>query len=574
MAVVALRKTPSDFGSGGAWSTRLAGACCLAAALLLAPAPVFAQGALSKAFPNGAQRGTTVEVSFAGTSIPEEASLLVEGAGLKGVGPFKKGVGKIEVAPDAAPGVRQVRLAGPKGVTSPRPFSVGSLPELLEKEPNGTAAQAQRIAALPVTINGTLPARADLDLFTVSLKRGECLVVAGEARALGAPTNLLARIRSADGQELVAQMDYRTRDPLFGFTAPADGEYTVELQDVLNNYSNINADYVYRVTLTKGPWLDTVSPPGAQRGQATRMRFSGWNIGMKSGPGSVEQEVTVPRDAGGTYEVTAGGAPNRVPIVVGDVPELAEAEPVEMGGGAAGLSSPQRLVPPVTVNGVFGERGDLDRFQFSARKGERLRIDVDARAIGSFADPVLVVRDASGGVISTVDDAGRVRDPRLVWTAPADGEFTVHLRDIAAGSRGGPEYFYRLTIAPPAPELGATTSDPTLVLAPGKTLPVTVKVTGAQLAEPVTVTAEGLPAGVTAAPVTASVGKSGTGSVDVKLSLVAAPGAAPSCTLVRLVAKSAGLTASAAATWVLATDRSGTLAQGSTEYPALLVPAP
>lgn len=497
---------------------------------------------------------------------------MVDGAGLKGVGPFKKGVGKIEVAADAAPGVRHVRLAGAKGVTSPRPFAVGALPELLEKEPNGAPVQAQRIETLPVTINGVLPTRGDLDLFAVTLKQGECLVVAGESRALGAPTNLLARVRTADGQALVQQVDHRTRDPLFGFTAPADGEYFVELQDVLNNYSNVNADYVYRITLTKGPWLDAVFPPGGQRGQVTRFRFTGWNLAGKNGPATVEAEVAIPAEAPPSYEISAAGAANRLTVAAGDHAEITEQEAQPAAGAPA--IEPQRVTPPVIVNGAFGERGDLDRFRITARKGDRFRLDVDARQIGSFADPLLSVRDMKGASLSTDDDARGGRDPRLEWTAPADGDYTITLRDIASGSRGGPEFFYRLSIAPPAPELRATIPDPTLTLAPGKTVDLAVKITGALIPEPVQVSVEGLPSGVTAAPVTITLGKSGTGSVDAKLSLAATPGATPGSSLLRIVVKGGGLTAPATATWVLATDRSGTLAEGSTERPALIIPAP
>lgn len=537
--------------------------------LLLLASPCFAQGSIGRAFPNGGQRGTTVAVTFEGKDLPENATLLVDGAGLKGVGPFVKGAGKIEIAADAAPGVRQVRLAGPKGVTSPRPFAVGALPELLDKEPNNTQAQAQRLEQLPVTVNGTLVTRPDLDLFTIPMKQGECLVVAGESRSLGAPTNLLVRIRDAKGLELVSQVDYRTRDPLLGFTAPADGDYTVELSDVLNNYSNIDSNYVYRVTFTKGAWLDAAFPPAVQRGTTAHLTFTGWNLDGKPGPSRLMQEVAVPANAPETFQVSAGGAGNPVTLRVGDAPVVSEIE--APAGVAAG---PQPLSLPVTVAGTFGARGDIDRFQLTAKAGERLRLDVDAREIGSFADAILVVKDAAGKVLSTADDADGTRDPRLLWTAPADGTYQIVLRDVASGSRGGPEFFYRLTVAPPAPELRATTADPTLVLKPGQKLEVSVKVNGAELTEPVVVSAEGLPAGVTAPPVTTGEARRRSGASEAKLTLTAAVGTTPGCSLIRLTAKSGGLSVPVQATWVLSTDRSGTLAQGSTTSLALLIPAP
>jgi hypothetical protein len=508
-------------------------------------------------------------VAFEGKDVPESATLMVEGVGLRGVGPFVKGVGKIEIAADAEPGVRQVRLAGAKAVTTPRPYAVGALPELLEKEPNNTAAQSQRLEKLPVTINGTLVTRPDLDLFTISMKQGECLVVAGGSRSLGAPTNLLVRIRDPKGQEVMSQVDYRTRDPLLGFTAPADGDYTVELSDVLNNYSGIDNSYVYRVTFTKGAWIDSAFPAGAQRGATTRIAFTGWNLDGKPGPSRLEMDVTVPQDAPPRYAVTAGGAANSVTLRTGDAPGITEVEPP-----AGVTATPQTISLPVTVNGTFGARGDVDTYQFTAKAGDRLWLDVDAREIGSFADAILMVRDAAGKLLATADDSGGTRDPRQFWVAPADGVYKVVLRDVAGGSRGGPEFYYRLTIGPLATELGATTADPTLVLKPGQKLEVTVKVNVSELATPVVISAEGLPAGVTAPAVTTGEAKKRSGASEVKFVFTAAADAAPSCTLVRLVAKSGELSAPVRATWILSSDRSGTLAEGTTDTLALLIAAP
>jgi hypothetical protein len=529
--------------------------------------PAAAQGELTRVFPNGAQRGTTVALTFGGKDIPETAALLVEGDGVKPLGPFTKGAGKVEIAADAAPGVRQLRLVGPKTATTPRPFSIGALPETVEKEPNDTRAQAQKLEALPVALNGSLPARRDIDAFRVALKKGECLVVAGESRALGAPTDLLVRIRDLDGRELLTQMDSRTRDPLLGFTAPADGDYVVELQDVMNNYSDVNADYVYRVTLTTGPWIDTVFPPGAQRGTTVRLTFAGWNLGGRSGPSALEASVAVPADADSSYAVSAGGASNQVLLSVGPHPELNETEPND-------ARSPQPLPVPITVSGVFGERGDRDWCHFAALQGQKLRIDVDARSIGSAADVILTLQDASGKTLATADDADRRgRDPSLLWTAPAYGAYRVLVRDIASGSRGGPAFYYRLTIAPPEPSLKITTPNPTLSIKPGAKLEIPLTVARSFTAAPVRLRVEGLPADVTAAAVTVPPSPEGAATSDFKLVLTAAPDATPGSAVIRITGRVGDtiLDAPATAAWVLATDRSGTLATGATDRLLLLV---
>src|SRR5262249_19165381 len=150
-----------------------------------------------------------VTLAFGGASLPETAELVVDGDGVRPVGLFTRGVGQVDIDAGAAPGVRQLRLGGPQGGTSPRPVAAGALPELAEKEPNDDARHAERIDHLPVTLNGSLPQRTDVDVFRVTLEKGACLVLAGESRALGAPTNLLVRIRDAQGREMVGQMDYR-----------------------------------------------------------------------------------------------------------------------------------------------------------------------------------------------------------------------------------------------------------------------------------------------------------------------------------------------------------------------------
>lgn len=550
---------------------------------LVLPTAARADSLLARIFPNGGQRGTRVKLLFSGEKLPQNATLLVDGDGIKSVGPIVKGVGEIEIAPNAAPGVRQLRLAGSDGTSTPRPFAIGTLPEQNEKEPNDTPAQAEKITQFPVTINGNLPTRPDLDLFRVSLKKGQCLVLAGESRALGCATNLLVRVKDTAWRELVVQMDSRTRDPLVGFTAPADGEYLIEIQEVLNNYSGITADYVYRFTLTLGPWIDSVFPAGVQRGQTAHLSFGGYNLGGQSGPSRLEADVAIPADAPRRYELSAGDAPNRVTVIADSVPDILEPgltlasavavpQPVVRTAAAKG-PMPYAVTVPVAANGTFGGRGDVDRYQFTAKAGEVLLLDVDARELGSYADPVLQVLDSSGKLLSTVDDAEGSRDPRLLWTAPANDTYTVAIRDVASGARGGPAFFYHLSIAPPVADLRLSTPAPTITIKPGAKLELPLTLQQSYQPSEVTFRVEGLPAGVTAAALTAPASARRAASAELKLVLTATAEAKFEPTLIRVVAVAGNLSAPARGSWILSTDRSGTLVTGSTEY-LLLAPTP
>ena len=71
------------------------------------------------------------------------------------------------------------------GLTNPLRFEVGTLTEVREREPNEPQANARRrpVAAVPCTFNGQIQS-GDVDVFRFHARRGQNLVVRGEARAL------------------------------------------------------------------------------------------------------------------------------------------------------------------------------------------------------------------------------------------------------------------------------------------------------------------------------------------------------------------------------------------------------
>jgi hypothetical protein len=133
--------------------------------------------------------------------------------------------------------------------------------------------------------------------------------------------------------------------------------------------------------------------------------------------------------------LTPLGTTNTATLVVGRLPEVAEAEPNGPPGG------PQALTLPATVNGVL-EKEDVDRYRFDARAGQRLVFEAAASRIGSTLDPVLRVMDANGRELAHSSGSARP-DAMLAHTFTADGRFVVEVSDVLHG--GGPGYFYRLT---------------------------------------------------------------------------------------------------------------------------------
>jgi len=534
--------------------------------------PTAAQDGAGRVFPNGAQRGTTATLTFPAMAEVESATLEVDGAGIKPLGPFVKGVGKVEVAPDAAVGMQQVRLVGPKTATTPRPFLIGTLPVLLDAEAldkkaaNDRLDQAQRIEKLPVVLNGSLAKSGDVDVYRLALKKDDCLVLGNESRLIAAPTNLGVYVRDLTGHTVPVTLDYRKRDPLYWCTIPADGEYQLQLFEITNNMGDVGEQTLYRVTVTTGPWLGYVTPAGGPRGATTHVTAYGWNLGGKPGPGTLSTDVAVPGDAGTGLPITVGGAPNSITFATSGSEELAEAEPNNRAEQA------QPLPLPAVVNGVFGEPRDADWYRVTLKAKDVLVADIEARELDSYADVTLRVRDASGKELVSEDDLQNSRDPRVVWTAPADGAYTLELRDLAGNTRGGPSLFYRFHVAIAQSELRVIAREVAVSVKPGAKAEIPLTVYQSCLTGDITLRAEGLPAGITAETVTVKARPNRSEQTQTKLVLTAAADAKPGYALVRVLATSSGLRA--AATWALTGDGGWTYGTGTTDRLVVLIPAP
>src|SRR5262245_17483476 len=104
--------------------------------LLLPAAAPAAAPTLTYLYPAGAGRGQTVVVQAAGTFEPWPVQAAVDGTGVRLTPTKEPGKFSVVVAGDAAPGLRWLRLHNADGASAPRPFLIGTLPEVSEQEPN------------------------------------------------------------------------------------------------------------------------------------------------------------------------------------------------------------------------------------------------------------------------------------------------------------------------------------------------------------------------------------------------------------------------------------------------------
>jgi hypothetical protein len=214
----------------------------------------------------------------------------------------------------------------------------------------------------------------------------------------------------------------------------------------------------------------------------------------------------------------AGGASSVYRLTLNREPPAVDLPaPRESDGEAA-----QSLELPATINGTIDPAGDVDRFRFAAAKDEVLRVEVAAAELGSWMDPVLVLRDAAGKEVKRQDDIDSKTQPdvALDWTAPTDGEITAEVRDLKG--EGGSGRVNQFRNAKPDPSLAVSTAAGVYAVTPGQPLEIAVTVTRRYGYEgALEAGIEGLPPGVTAATVEVS------GKGEAKLVLEAATDAPP-----------------------------------------------
>jgi hypothetical protein len=186
-----------------------------------------------------------------------------------------------------------------------------------------------------------------------------------------------------------------------------------------------------------------------------------------------------------------------VPLVVTRLPIVAEEADVP----AAGL--PGRPVAlPAAFSGGLGARGDSDGYGFKATRGTIYAFEVVARRAGSECDPVLRLLDSKGALLTQVDDThGLGKDNRIEWKAPADGTYVLQVSDLH--DRGGAAFGYVLLAEPAHPDFVLTCDPDKINVGPGGRVPVFVRVERRQgFTGDVKMAWEGLPAGVSASPLT------------------------------------------------------------------------
>lgn len=418
----------------------------LAAGLVLTLA---AQGrastpALSAVRPVGGQRGTEIEINLTGDRLADAKEILFYQPGIavtKLTAVNNQHVkATVKIAADCPLGLHDLRLRTATGLSELRTFSVGALKEVTEAEPNSDFAKPQPIAMNSV-VNGVAD-NEDVDYYAVPAKKGDRISAEVEGIRVGITQfDPYVAIMDSKRFELASSDDAALvwQDATASVIAPADGTYVIQVRE--SAYAG-NGSCLYRLHVGNYPRFTATVPAGGKLGEKVEVTWIGDVAGEK------KTAVTLPAKFDKNHGLFAqddkGISPYANAFRLSTFGNVIESEPND---------DPSKATPfeaPMAVNGVIGKAEDTDHFVFKAKKGQVFDVRALARELRSPLDPVLHIVKRNGPYLAGNDDSTGP-DSYIRFTAPDDGEYVLVLHDHLR--KGGPDYFYRIEVAPVAAKL-------------------------------------------------------------------------------------------------------------------------
>jgi hypothetical protein len=262
-------------------------------------------------YPMGIQKGVSAQLAFAGThaqeaqpvalNLPAESDLRWLHVGAKAPGGNSSG---FAIA------------------------SVSAAPEAVEVEPNNEQPQATRVT-LGDNLNGRFDQLFDVDRFIFTAKAGQHFTFSGVTRSQGSPADLFLRLLKSDGGEVATADDAGTNEGLIDYKFPADGDYTLVVED-LNRRGG--PELAYRIAVT--PHVD-----------AFQLDASADTLNVPAGGAAV---ITV--------TVVRAGVNGPISLSLQDAPEGLIATPAVIGPGLNSTVVTVQAAPSVAAGKVYPVR--------------------------------------------------------------------------------------------------------------------------------------------------------------------------------------------------------------------------
>lgn len=447
----------------------------LSAAEPLKPAP---EPKVTSVFPMGGARGSEFEVTVRGVSLAGARSVLSNDSGLlaRVVDGSKDGETRLALTARDA-GVHRFRLVSALGVTNEAMVRVGDTRSAGETDPLGE---------LPVTVNGTISARGEVDSFWIDAKAGETMhfeAVSGFA-GFDPSLSLWASAASWFDNDLLERIAVND-DPLSFPGLSTDARLTHRFDKAGRYCVKVAAfqgqggpDYAYQLRVARGeapaPSLHPAKPLDWPERRFTRRLGPDWLA--KLAARGIENSVA-PIE---TYKAVVEGSP--------DVPVMNGAGMVEGRLARADEAHEIRL--------RIGEPRDF-----------AIEIETPEATMPRFNPVVRIMQPDGHEVVTSVytkrNNNGlymmKMIQAKTTVTLRSVGEYRIQIRDITSDC-WEPGFAYRVLIRPRIAHVGEVSlAEDRVNLEPGQSKPLTINVDREEGFKGfVAMSVEGLPAGVTA----------------------------------------------------------------------------
>lgn len=512
-------------------------------------------------FPPVVQAGQAATITVSGKDLGTITRLVTARGELETRSVNKTAVG-IRVSQDSRPPGRFPELIDTwtltsTGLSNPRAVLVVTHPVVVVAE---TPDEQVTPIPLPGTAASRLDRTADRDVFSFTGRSGQLVHLVCRSRSLDGTVSPILTVHDPEGRELIHSRSHEA-EPELALQLPTDGPYQVTVVD--RGFQHDEGS-IYALTLETGPRLHATAPTAvsADTGQLLLLghELPGGTVLPTTGLSSLKitpdqqhgqwswpdrRPVGVLDDGFRVRLPGCSGTPwvnrSHTPIV---------AETINQNDTA---SNAQVITPPARICGVFERSADIDWFAIDAKKGQTLEITGWGERLGQSMRLQAIVHDKTGKTLATIgspvapkkigfDFPFSTNDPHANWTAPADGRFTIVVRDLLGGSIFGSERVYQLVIGPPRKRFrafsvvgdGKTHSGLSLAAGGQATLQIVVVRMGGSKS-PIEISAADLPEGVTVETTSIPADKPVT-TITLKATPAATTGVAP----IRILAKHPG----------------------------------
>ncbi len=509
------------------------------------PHVVWAEVTVDRIYPPAVVAGQTSVVTAEGKFEPWPAEVWCDRDDVTVTPADETGQWNIRVAAGAAPGLAWLRFYDGISATPPRPLLIETVPVVAEVEPNNSPTTATP-APLPSACVGRLDKAGEVDCYLVTAEAGQTLVASVIAnRVLGSPMDGVLQIVDLAGNVLAQNDDARGYDPQVVFPVAHSGQYVVRLFAFPTDPNSTigfsgAASYVYRLAITSGPLINHVLPLVGSDGVDAALRPVGWNL-PETLPLHRSPATAISPSILASPEALGWELQPRLDAMVGTPCVIDLTESPTDGSAPPDVITVDIPQLPALISGrMHGPRTRV-KANVTVPSGQAYRTVVFSQSADLKLDSVITVTDRDSGkqLARNDDQPAGLRDAAVDFSATSESgtaNVEVQVHDLVGGH--GPIHDFTLAIFPRQPSVTMTVAASQFAIEAGKTSEIVVTIVRRDgLDRDLTIHAQGLPSGITAAPVT-SIAKEDSGK-QVTLKLEASAELPAGHHTFRIIAKSA-----------------------------------